>query len=134
MGAGGAFVGMSAARATLALIAMNAALPSNKIILNVAPETNRPKGRLPRHSSTLSHFWLSPEGHNERKTRVKGLIQPYTTAGYAGFIWDEGQSLFGLMTPSANRQFFKTRRNFGLQTARPQRPRWTGTGRHLRFF
>jgi hypothetical protein len=75
MGAGGAFVGMSAARATtFALIAMSAALPSNKIIFKVAPKTNVLKGRFPRHSNTLRHFWLSPEGHNERETRVKGLI------------------------------------------------------------
>src|SRR5262249_46969263 len=81
MGAGGAFVGMSAARATIfALIAMSTALPSNKILM-AAPESNRPKGQLPRHSNTLGHFWLSPEGHYERKTRLKVLMQYRTTAG-----------------------------------------------------
>src|SRR5262249_47991130 len=120
---------MSAARATMfALIAMSTALPSNKIRM-AAPESNRPKGQLPRHSNTRGHFWLSPEGHNERKTRLKVLTKYCTTAG----LCRRAKVYAAFTAPSANRQFSKPERNFGLQTARPQRPPWTGMGLHLHF-
>src|SRR5215510_3526240 len=102
---------MSAAcTATFALIAMSAALPSNKI-LTVTPEINRPKGRLPSHSNTLGHFWLSPESHNERKTRGCNTELLYYRTDYAAFI-----------SPSANRQFSKPNEALGCK---PQRPRRT---------
>src|SRR5215831_5288775 len=134
MGAGGAFVGMSAARATLALIAMNAALPSNKIILNVAPETNRPKGRLPRHSSTLSHFWLSPEGHNERKTRVKGLIQPCTTAGLCRVYLGRGPKFIRPYDPFGQSTVFQNPKKLGVANRAAATPATDGHGPAFAFF
>src|SRR5262245_33663366 len=104
---------MSAAcKATFALIAMSAALPSNKI-LTVTPEINRPKGRLPGHSNTLGHFWLSLESHTKGKLEV--VIQHYCiTAGVM-------RPLFPFRPIDSFQNLMK------LWVAKPRRPRRTRT-------
>src|SRR5262245_29194881 len=121
---------MSAAcTATFALIAMSAAPPSNKI-LTVTPEINRPKGRLPGHSNTRGHFWLSPEGHNERNTSVRVLARCYTTAGLRRVRGAAGRPLF----PFGQSTVFQNPKKLGVANSAPATPVMDGEGPVFAFF
>src|SRR5215471_18083443 len=110
MGAGGAFVGMSAARATtLALIAKSAAPPSNKIVFKVAPKTDAASFKYTRS------FLAVTQGPQRDQNSLWVLGRCVTTVDCTGFVMPL-RPIDSISKPEET------------WNCKQQRPRWTDAG------
>src|SRR5215510_13850227 len=92
MGAGSAFVGMSAARATtLALIAKSAAPPSNKIVFRLPPKPTLHRSVAASFKYTQS-FLAVTQGPQRDRNSLWVLRRCVTTVDCTGFGCPLGQS------------------------------------------